>query len=630
MKTFNGNCTLPPDRVNFVSSPNLRGTLDILWSCLSVLLICTWSILHPALPFQTDPLRTIQRLNRAVVRLFWKFSWMFLNLLAPEWSLAKTWADHQSASSLEDGFKKFKEQDGVPWSRAHTHLANMGGFAIQFTSSCEAAPSAAESPNVPVLKPKTDDPSNNGRLMSTWASPVATREESGDAHENPLSRSFSKTKVLNRSNSAPVSSLGQTLPSINDNLAKIQSNPNTDSVLQEKRSVTLGLTQKADRHDKLSQNVKDELRKAGRHFAKYDIEKYFRTLSYRYGQSVWKLDEYNYGATREAIKTVDISHFSTPWEKARFSSTPGTWFKNLFFLQGNLWILDAKQLLLARELGIIKRLPHMSDDELADRNKADQVVKIISVLQIVWFLLQTVTRLVEHLPTSQLEILTLSFAVSTAFTYILLLGKPKDVHTSVILPAARYASVQELSRMAIAAPGCFIVPRFDICIPNNAIHAIGRSSASDNSLLINGMSFSVMIIGLIHCVAWDFVFPTPIERMLWQASSIITATAIPAAPMFSSFPDIIWFLYCRWRFRAFKPRPRWVQRVSYRKWHFQFLLFKARPRWVTRVKDGIGFILFFSFFIARLFAVIEALRSLAFLPPGAFSTTWPNSIPHIG
>ncbi|KAI7783701.1 hypothetical protein LA080_011410 [Diaporthe eres] len=38
--TFTSNCTLPPEGANFVSAPNIRGTLEIVCSCAGILLLC--------------------------------------------------------------------------------------------------------------------------------------------------------------------------------------------------------------------------------------------------------------------------------------------------------------------------------------------------------------------------------------------------------------------------------------------------------------------------------------------------------------------------------------------------------------------------------------------------------------
>ncbi|PYI07029.1 hypothetical protein BO78DRAFT_429302 [Aspergillus sclerotiicarbonarius CBS 121057] len=48
--TFDTTCTVPSSDINFVSAPNARSTLQILWSCLFTLLACTWTVLHLNVP----------------------------------------------------------------------------------------------------------------------------------------------------------------------------------------------------------------------------------------------------------------------------------------------------------------------------------------------------------------------------------------------------------------------------------------------------------------------------------------------------------------------------------------------------------------------------------------------------
>lgn len=64
-----------------------------------------------------------------------------------------------------------------------------------------------------------------------------------------------------------------------------------------------------------------------------------------------------------------------------------SWLGNLRALQRDRWILDANQLLLARQFGIIKRLPDLLEDEVSDRNKGDIVVKVIALGQVTWFVI---------------------------------------------------------------------------------------------------------------------------------------------------------------------------------------------------------------------------------------------------
>jgi len=94
MISFASNCTLPPKGIGFVSAPEVRGTLDILWSCLATLVICTWSILHLNVPEQSTPNGKLQKYTRSSVRLFHKIKWLFVNILAPEWAFGKAFGDY--------------------------------------------------------------------------------------------------------------------------------------------------------------------------------------------------------------------------------------------------------------------------------------------------------------------------------------------------------------------------------------------------------------------------------------------------------------------------------------------------------------------------------------------------------
>jgi hypothetical protein len=135
MGFFHSNCTIPPDGTAAVASPSIRGTLEIIWGCFSLLLLSTWSILYLNVPPNSTPITDTQKYWRKSQRLLSKLKWMALNILAPEWPLAKAWSDYCSVSSFVkkfDQLRKERGEDGVPWTRAHVYLANMGGFGIQF------------------------------------------------------------------------------------------------------------------------------------------------------------------------------------------------------------------------------------------------------------------------------------------------------------------------------------------------------------------------------------------------------------------------------------------------------------------------------------------------------------------
>jgi hypothetical protein len=64
---FDTTCTIPKVQTNFVSSPNTRGTLDILWSCVFTIIACTWTIQHLNIPEQRDDVS--ERMDRR----HWRF-----------------------------------------------------------------------------------------------------------------------------------------------------------------------------------------------------------------------------------------------------------------------------------------------------------------------------------------------------------------------------------------------------------------------------------------------------------------------------------------------------------------------------------------------------------------------------
>lgn len=223
-------------------------------------------------------------------------------------------------------------------------------------------------------------------------------------------------------------------------------------------------------------------------------------------------------------------HFTSPGQQVRFSQSYRDWCRNLCALRGHLWVVDAPQLLLARELGIISRLPDVTEDSIEDRNKGDMFVKAVSICQIGWFVAQLVARLYQRLPTSQLEITTLAFCLCSGIAYALLLDKPKDATSSIIVPAARHsATPEEMMCLALLGP---VRSLSDFgqhpCIANDSLHLgfdLDTQVEGSSRIIFPGLAAAVFVFGAAHCITWRFDFPTPAERILWRASSVVTVVA---------------------------------------------------------------------------------------------------------
>lgn len=114
-------------------------------------------------------------------------------------------------------------------------------------------------------------------------------------------------------------------------------------------------------------------------------------------------------------------------------------------------MLDGTQLTLARQANFVD-LPYLTADYLDDRNKGDAIVKTLALVQVLWLTIQLIVQKTRNLPSAQLEIVTLAFAVLAGITYALLWKKPQDAKTPVYIPAKRFPNPRELVKLAEACP----------------------------------------------------------------------------------------------------------------------------------------------------------------------------------
>ncbi|KAF2467907.1 uncharacterized protein BDR25DRAFT_374204 [Lindgomyces ingoldianus] len=114
--------TTPPDWLGWVSKPNRpygRGTLDILWSCLFTIFICTWTIQHPMVPGRDEKWQWIS------IRKVWL---MAFTVIAPEMLIGSAIGEYLLANESVDEFKNEISQD---WTTTHGFFALMGGFVVK-------------------------------------------------------------------------------------------------------------------------------------------------------------------------------------------------------------------------------------------------------------------------------------------------------------------------------------------------------------------------------------------------------------------------------------------------------------------------------------------------------------------
>lgn len=274
---------------------------------------------------------------------------------------------------------------------------------------------------------------------------------------------------------------------------------------------------------------------------------------------------------------------------------------------------NSAQLCVLLSSGIIGGLPSITEAQINDKSKEDVVIKMLALLQVLQLVVQLIVRQINDLPASQLEIAALSFCVCAFFAYLFWLGKPKDIRLPTDVYITRhldYADNEQLISLnsigyfkyALLNIGCAFPRPY---IPNdfyNTESLLWPSAGFDSVFVLTGedmgFAFGGLIFGAFHCLVWNFVFPTLLERTLWQISSAAISAGVPLfyiiwyiGPVFSTGPESGW-------------------------------------PWIVRTLLLCAFFLLYT--VCRLFIMVEAVRSLFFLPPDAFISTWSVNIPHFG
>ena len=170
--------------------------------------------------------------------------------------------------------------------------------------------------------------------------------------------------------------------------------------------------------------------------------------------------------------------------------------------------------------------PPISEEELQARGKNDMVIKLIAVLQILWFVIQTLLRAIQRYQITTLEIMTVAFVFCSVFTYALSLNQPQDVVYPVILELrsvvpATDQTEQKSNRSNHAESGAIS--------PQSRPDRVQSHLESNALLAARNISFAVLGLfaggfGALHCLAWNSPFPTSKERLAWRICSLVTTT----------------------------------------------------------------------------------------------------------
>lgn len=190
------------------------------------------------------------------------------------------------------------------------------------------------------------------------------------------------------------------------------------------------------------------------------------------------------------------------------------------------------------------QMPKFSIDDLNDKSKTDYFTKAIAIIQIAQLLLSLTVRTRLHLAFSQLETLTLAFAICGVLTYICYWYKPQDVRRPI--------KVQ-------LRPGKELPPKFQQRTFERLWEVLTNSKANDDHQPLDRIRndnipkaepqtthYALYVLtaltagfGSIHAIAWNFEFPTFAEQMLWRTATLVSTAVPPLALLAIPFSQIL-------------------------------------------------------------------------------------------
>lgn len=536
-----------------MSSAPVRGTLDILWECLSIFVLCTWSVHHPNVPTQARPQNRKQRFRKQLHLLNRQLRFAVRMLFIPEYEMANAAMQLHSAVCT---WKEIKRQD-EKWRLADSFFLDMGRYEILFPEEKSAPTSRA--------RIESNSPQNPGQ--SSRSPPRNSDTSLDNAPTNPRTDDVLELGILasdglpgsDPSNGPVVSNAGRVRSEESMQPEEVALFPEFDEALQVNKdeSCSMGLTG-------------------------------------------WKFYPKNRGLVQEAFEFLERTE---PINPRNTGDKRDRGFR-LAVLLGNFWILDGNQSIYAKEADIISSMPKASLDNVEEGNRGGIIVKGLAVFQVVWLIAQISIRSYHGLPSAQLEILALAYAGSALLIYIVLWENPQDIRWTVLKDADRTPTSREISTLAAKGPSHSFSPTRKMpWIPSHALHVCKVPFLIAPRLMLSVYAVvGALVFGGIHVLAWNFTFPTPIERLLWRICSCITA----------GLPSVTFLIL------LFKVDLE-VRKESHRRLSLLIVM-------VVLVMDSSAII----YGLARLFIMVEAFRSLCFLPAQAFVSTRTTNVPHIG
>ncbi|KAJ5833817.1 hypothetical protein N7474_002128 [Penicillium riverlandense] len=172
-------------------------------------------------------------------------------------------------------------------------------------------------------------------------------------------------------------------------------------------------------------------------------------------------------------------------------------------------------------------LPEIREEDIMDKGKHDLFAKGLAVLQIAQLVLSLIVRATRNLRFTQLETLTFGLAVCGLCTYALYLYKPQKVDVPITVKkhkdfphAVSFKKTYDSFWKMVSNLEGYTSP--NVYRIRNDNFPLGTSQTARTAIPI--LAVLSAAFGCLHIIAWNFEFPTVVEKLLWRIATVVSIT----------------------------------------------------------------------------------------------------------
>lgn len=307
--------------------------------------------------------------------------------------------------------------------------------------------------------------------------------------------------------------------------------------------------------------------------------------------------------------------------------------------------VNAKQLHYLVTKGYLP-YPNILLKEIADKSKQDTIAKIITSLQITYLILQCIGRTIQRLAITTLELFALAIVVCSIATSWCWLRKPADVNYPIQInmttpiahilleggtPAARLYRQTPLDFIDDLCPSWSRNIQTFMHMPigpfERPVSRFGNDrfpylEIRDNTLLF----VATLVYAAIHVSAWDWTFPSKVEKIMWRLASMILLGSTITFWVFETVA--VWYRYNGGEFIIYKILNKLERLEDIENLRIE----KAQNARKLPLKGEFWsiFPLALIYATARTYLLVEAFLGLRDLEASAYmNVNWTIYIPHM-